>query len=52
MKSKTRKGKPDKRDGYIYFLCDFPDQKLSEAEIISKTPSAYKLRWLIEQAHR
>ena len=42
----------DKRQGYFYFLCDFPNQHLTEAEIIHKALSSYKLRWLIEQAHR
>jgi len=42
----------DKRRGYFYFLCDFPNQHLSEKEIIHKALSSYKLRWLIEQAHR
>jgi hypothetical protein len=42
----------DKRRGYFYFLCDFPHQQMSEAEIIRKVMSYYRLRWLIEQAHR
>lgn len=42
----------DKRQGYFYFLCDFPYQNLNEEEIIHKVLSGYKLRWLIEQAHR
>ena len=42
----------DKRQGYFYFLCDFPNQQLNEEEIIHKVLSGYKLRWLIEQAHR
>ncbi len=42
----------DKRRGYFYFLCDFPDQNLSEAEIVRKALSYYRLRWLIEQAHK
>ena len=42
----------DKRQGYFYFLCDFPNQNLNEEEIVHKALSSYKLRWLIEQAHR
>lgn len=47
-----RRNIKDNRHGYFYFLCDFPNQKLSETDIMSKTLSSYKLRWLIEQAHR
>jgi len=42
----------DKRQGCFYFLCDFPNQHLTEEEIIHKALSGYRLRWLIEQAHR
>lgn len=42
----------DRRQGYFYFLCDFPNQNLDEAEIIKQALSYYRLRWLIEQAHR
>jgi len=42
----------DNRQGYFYFLCDFPNQLPTEEEIIHKVLSFYKLRWLIEQAHR
>jgi hypothetical protein len=38
--------------GYFYFLCDFPNQNLTEDEIISKTLNYYRLRWKIEQSHR
>jgi len=40
------------KKGYFYFLCDFPNQNLTEDEIISRTLSYYRLRWKIEQTHR
>ena len=38
--------------GFFYLLCDFPNQDLSEEQIIHKALKMYKLRWKIEEVHR
>lgn len=38
--------------GYFYFFCDFPNQDLTELEILSKVLNSYRQRWKIEQLHR
>lgn len=38
--------------GYFYFLCDFPDQSLTEKEIIERALHSYRQRWKIEEIHR
>lgn len=38
--------------GYFYFLCDFPEQNLTEKEIITRVIHSYRQRWKIEELHR
>lgn len=46
--------KPNKngKAGYFYFFCDFPNQQLTETEVVSKALNSYRHRWKIEQLHR
>jgi hypothetical protein len=41
------------RQGYFYFLCDFPSQPQLTAEaIVKKVLRMYRMRWKIEEMHR
>jgi len=41
------------KEGYFYFLCDFPGQPdLSKLAIMKKVVSMYKARWKIEEVHK
>ncbi len=41
-----------KKGGFFYFLCDFPNQNLTEKQIVEKVLKMYPLRWKIEEVHR
>ena len=41
-----------KKGGFFYFLCDFPNQNLTEKQIVEKVLNMYPLRWKIEEVHR
>ncbi len=36
--------------GYFYYLCDFPNQDLTELEILSKVLNSYRQRWKLRAA--
>lgn len=40
------------KDGFFYFLCDFPNQDLSSEMIAQKVLQMYRLRWKIEEMHK
>ncbi len=41
------------RQGYFYFICDFPTQPyLTENAIMEKVLRMYRIRWKIEEVHR
>jgi len=43
----------DGKEGYFYFLCDFPGQPhLSSNAIVKKAIRMYRIRWKIEEVHR
>ena len=41
-----------KKGGFFYFLCNFPNQNLTEKQIVEKVLNMYPLRWKIEEVHR
>ncbi len=45
----TRK---NRKDGYFYFLCDFPNMDLSPDIIAQKVLEMYRLRWKIEEVNK
>jgi len=40
------------KDGFFYFLCDFPNQDLSLETIAQKALQMYRMRWKIEEMHK